>query len=225
MRPLTNDCCKAMVEVAGRPLIDHLLDRLAEAGVSRAVVNVHYRADGLERHLAARHTPQILISDERDGLLETGGGLKKARPLLGDDPVVVANIDSVWIESGASALQRLTRAWNPDHMDALLLVCPLERARGFDGPGDFFLEGDGRLGFRGEAASAPFAFMGVHITKPQIVDPEPEGPFSLTRIWRRLALAGRLHGVVFDGWWMHVGDPAARDEAEALLMREPQDVG
>ena len=216
MRPLTDDRSKALVEVAGRALIDHVLDRLAESGIGRAVVNVHYFADRLEDHLAARTRPAITISDERGELLETGGGLKKARPLLGDAPVLVANIDSVWTEPGVPAVERLLRAWDPARMDALLLVVPLDHASGFDGPGDFFLD-EGRLAFRGDAPSAPYAFMGVHLTKPQLVDDQPDGPFSLTRIWRRLAAEGRLHGVVFDGFWMHVGDPAARDAAEARL--------
>ena len=216
MRPLTDDRSKALVEVAGRALIDHVLDRLAESGIGRAVVNVHYFADRLEDHLAARTRPAITISDERGELLETGGGLKKARPLLGDAPVLVANIDSVWTEPGVPAVERLLRAWDPARMDALLLVVPLDHASGFDGPGDFFLDA-GRLAFRGDAPSAPYAFMGVHLTKPQLVDDQPDGPFSLTRIWRRLAAEGRLHGVVFDGFWMHVGDPAARDAAEARL--------
>lgn len=221
MRPLTNDRSKALVEVGGRALIDHVLDRLAAGGVRRAVVNVHYFADRLEQHLAARGgAPQIVISDERGELLETGGGLKKARPLLGDAPVLVANIDSVWTEPGAPAVERLLRAWDPARMDALLLVVPLANALGFEGPGDFFLDADGRLAFRNEAASAPYGFMGLHLTKPQLVDEEPEGPWSLTRIWRRLAAEGRLAGVVFDGFWMHVGDPAARDAAEARLALE-----
>jgi MurNAc alpha-1-phosphate uridylyltransferase len=217
MRPLTDDRPKALVEVAGRTLIDHVLDRLAEAGVERAVVNVHYFADRLERHLAARSRPQILVSDERGELLETGGGLKKARPLLGDDPVLVANIDSVWIEAAEPALVALGRAWDPARMDAALLLARMERSTGFDAPGDFFLQPDGRLVFRGDSPAAPFAFMGVHITKPQLVDAEPDAAFSLSRIWRRLAAEGRLHGVVFEGRWMHVGDPGARDEAEAQL--------
>ena len=218
MRPLTDDRPKALVEVGGKALIDHVLDRLAAQGVERAVVNVHYFADRLEAHLAARSgPPAIVISDERGELLETGGGFHKARGLLGDDPVFVANIDSVWIEAGAPALQRLARAWDPAAMDALLLLAPMEHAIGFDTPGDFFLQADGRLAFRGEAPAAPYAFMGVHIAKPQLTDGEPGGPFSLSRIWRGLAAQGRLHGLVFDGLWMHVGDPEARDAAEARL--------
>ena len=217
MRPLTDDRSKALVEVGGRPLIDHMLDRLADAGVERAVVNVHYFADRLEQHLAGRERPRIVISDERVELLETGGGLKKARPLLGDDPIWVANIDSVWTER-ASAMAALAAGWDPERMDAALLLSPLERSMGFDGSGDFFLEADGRLRFRGEAARAPHAYMGVHITKPQVVDDAPDGPFSLTPIWRKLAGQGRLYGTVMDGFWMHVGDPRSRDAAEARLL-------
>ena len=216
MRPLTDDRPKALVEVGGRALIDHVLDRLADAGVERAVVNVHWFADRLEAHLAGRTRPAISISDERDQLLETGGGLKKARPLLGDDPVWVANIDSVWTDRG-DALGELARLWDPARMDAALLLARREGAIGFEGAGDVFLADDGRLTFRGDAPSAPYAYMGVHITRPQVVDDGPEGPFSLSPIWRALAARGRLFGCVLDGDWMHVGDPQARDAAEARL--------
>jgi len=217
MRPLTNDRPKALVEVGGRALIDHVLDRLAGAGVEQAVVNVHWFADRLEAHLAARgRGPDILISDERAELLETGGGLKKARPLLGDDPVFVANIDSVWIDRG-DALGDLVRLWNPETMDAALLLARREGAIGFEGDGDFFLAKDGRLTFRGEAPSAPLAYMGVHITRPGYADDGPAGAFSLSPLWRRSAAEGRLYGCVLDGDWMHVGDPQARDEAETKL--------
>lgn len=221
MRPLTNDRPKALVEVAGRALIDHVLDRLADAGVERAVVNVHWFADRLEAHLAARgQEPEILVSDERCELLETGGGLKKARALLGSDPVFVANIDSVWTENasgGSGSLDQLARLWNPSIMDAALLLAKREGSIGFEGEGDFFLAGDGRLTFRGDAPGAPFAYMGVHICRPAYVADGPDGPFSLATLWRRSAAAGRLYGLVLDGDWMHVGDPQARDEAEARL--------
>ena len=217
MRPLTDDRPKALVDVGGRALIDHVLDRLAEAGVQRAVVNVHWFADRLEAHLKARgRGPDVVISDERAELLETGGGLKKARPLLGDDPVFVANIDSVWIDRG-NALADLIRLWDPDRMDAALLLARREGSIGFEGDGDFFLAEDGQLRFRGDATSAPYAYMGVHITRPNYADAGPEGPFSLSPLWRASAAAGRLYGCVLDGDWMHVGDPQARDEAEARL--------
>ena len=217
MRPLTDDRPKALVEVAGRALIDHVLDRLADAGVETAVVNVHWFADRLEAHLAARgRGPRILISDERAELLETGGGLKKARPLLGDAPVFVANIDSVWIDRG-DALTDLIRLWNPDMMDAVLLLARREGSIGFEGDGDFFLAEDGKLTFRGDAPSAPFAYMGVHITRPGYADQGPDGPFSLSPLWRKSAAEGRLSGCVLDGEWMHVGAPQARDQAEVTL--------
>ena len=216
MRPLTNDRPKALVEVSGRPLIDHVLDRLADAGAQTAVVNVHWFADRLEAHLAARARPEILISDERAMLLETGGGLKRARKLLGPDPVWVANIDSIWTQE-VDNLAALARAWDPERMDVLLLLARREASIGFEGAGDFFLADDGRLTPRGEAKTAPYAYMGVHITKPEVVADEPRGPFSLMRVWRRLAEQGRLHGLVLDGFWMHVGDPRSRAAAEARL--------
>lgn len=219
MRPLTNDRPKALVEVGGRALIDHVLDRLAQAGVQDAVVNVHWFADRLEAHLADRTAPRITISDERAELLETGGGLKKARPLLGDDPVFVANIDSVWIDRG-DALAELARLWDPSRMDAALLLARREGSIGFEGDGDFFLAEDGRLTFRGDASSAPFAYMGVHITRPDYADVGPDGPFSLSPLWRRSAAEDRLFGCVLDGDWMHVGDPLARNQAEARLDGE-----
>jgi N-acetyl-alpha-D-muramate 1-phosphate uridylyltransferase len=217
MRPLTDDRPKALVEVGGRALIDHVLDRLSEAGVQRAVVNVHWFADRLQAHLAARSGgPDIVISDERAELLETGGGLKKARALLGDDPVFVANIDSVWVDRG-DALGDLVRLWDPDRMDVALLLARREGAIGFEGDGDFFIADDCRLTFRGHAPSAPVAYMGVHICRPGYVADGPDGAFSLADLWRRSAAAGRLYGCILDGDWMHVGDPQARAETEARL--------
>ncbi len=225
MRPLTNDRSKALVEVGGRALIDHMLDRLRDAGAKRFVVNVHAFADRLEAHLKARSDLDIVISDERDALLETGGGLKKAAPLLGTDPVWVANIDSVWIEDiqvqggEGRGLKELAAAWDPEAMDAVLLLARMDRTTGFDGAGDFFMDGDNRLTFRNDAPAAPLNYMGVHITRPGLVADVPEAAFSLSKIWRQSAPLGRLHGVLMEGDWMHVGDPAARDIAEARLAR------
>ena len=222
LRPYTDDKPKALVKVAGSALIDHRLARLAKAGVSRAVVNVHAHADRLEAHLKARTAaPQIIISDEREAVLETGGGLRKARPLLGDDPVFVANIDSVWIEQGTPIAQALKAAWDPSRMDVLLALARLDKTIGFDAPGDFFMAEDGGLQFRDQAKTAPLGYMGLHITKPQIVDNGPLGAFSLVVPWRKLAQQGRLFGVVLDGEWMHVGDPQALSEAEARLGQVP----
>jgi MurNAc alpha-1-phosphate uridylyltransferase len=216
MRPLTNDRPKALVEVGGRTLIDHMLDRLIEAGVERCVINVHYFADKLEARLKARQDVEIIISDERDKLLETGGGLKKARPLLGEDPIWIANTDSVWLEAhDGAAMKNLASIWAESDMDAALLLARMDRSMGFDSPGDFFMDDAHRLTFRGDAPATPFAFMGVHITRPSIIDGIAEDAFSLSKIWRALAPQGRLKGAVLDGDWMHVGDPAARDAAEA----------
>jgi N-acetyl-alpha-D-muramate 1-phosphate uridylyltransferase len=217
MRPLTNDRPKALVEVGGRVLIDHMLDRLLEQGVTRAVVNVHAFADRLETHLKGRREPDIVISDERDVLLETGGGVKQARSLLGEAPVWVCNIDSVWLEGATPAMRALAEAWDPERMDACLLLAPMEASMGFDGPGDFYRDEAGRLTHRGDRPSAPFNYIGVQILKPAIVDDGPDGPFSLMLSWRELMARGRLHGVVMDGFWMHVGDPEARAAAEARL--------
>lgn len=219
MRPLTNDRPKALVEVKGRALIDHVLDRLVEVGVETAVVNVHWFAERLEAHLKARTDIKIVISDEREQLLETGGGLKKAKPLLGDAPVLVANIDSVWLDRG-QALQDLIALWNSEPMDAALLLAQRQGSIGFEGAGDFFLGDDARLTFRGEAPSAPFAYMGVHITRPSYADHGPDGAFSLSPLWRASAQKGRLYGTLMDGDWMHVGDPVARDQAEQRLKAE-----
>ncbi len=218
MRPLTDDRPKALVQVCGRTLIDHMLDRLAQAGVTRAVVNVHAFADRLEAYLAVRSgPPSIVIADERAQLLETGGGLKAANALLGDEPIFTANIDAVWIEDGAPALRALGDAFDPAAMDACLLVTRTEDALGLDGPGDFFMETDGRLRFRGEASYAPYAFCGVQVFKPALAAAEPDAVFSTSRVWRRLATEGRLRGVELQGRWMHVGDPEARLMAEARL--------
>ncbi len=220
LRPLTLDRPKALVAVGGRPLIDHMLDRLAEGGVTRAVVNVHAFADALEAHLAARAgPPEIRISDERTAPLETGGGVKKARPLLGDAPLFVANIDSVWTSSGPSAVGRLGEAFDPARMDALLLLTPTGEALGFDGPGDFFLDDDGRLTPRRAtgASGAPFAYCGVHVANPAKIYACPEVRFGLYPLWADMAAAGRLYGQVLDGAWMHVGDPLALRAAEERL--------
>ncbi len=217
LRPLTLDRPKALVTVGGRPLIDHMLDRLVAAGVRRVVVNIHAFADQMEGHLARRTDLEVVISDERGGLLETAGGLKAARPLLGDQPILVANIDSVWSEQGEPVLDRLIGAWDPARMDDLLMLVPAENSSGFDGPGDFFRAKDGRLTHRGDAATAPLAYMGVHMMKPAIIDHWPSQPHGILGHWKAMCGPGRLHGAVMDGFWMHVGDPVAREAAEARL--------
>jgi MurNAc alpha-1-phosphate uridylyltransferase len=218
MRPLTDHRPKALVEVAGRALIDRVLDKLVAAGVSRAVVNVHHLADQVEAHMARRRDLEVLISDERAGLLDSGGGIQHARALLGEDPVFVANIDSLWLEGATPALETLKAAWDPNAMDMLLLLVPRGQGLGFEGPQGFLMDAAGRLTHSAsEAVVTPFANVGFGILKPQILDGQPDAAFSIVPIWHRLQGEGRLHGAAMDGFWMHVGDPAARDAAEARL--------
>ncbi len=214
MRPLTNDRPKPLIEVGGRPLIDHLLDRLETQGVERIVVNVHAFADQLEAHLKARRGgAEILISDERGALLETGGGVKHARALLGEAPIWVANGDYVWIEEGEPALHMVADAWDPARMDSCLIVVPKDRTLGFDTPGDFFLGPDQNLEHRDGRPGAPLHCFGVQILDPTLAYAVPETRFSLFRVWMQAAAKGRLKGVVPGGFWMQVGDPASLDAA------------
>lgn len=218
MRPLTDDRPKALVQVAGRTLIDRVLDRLVEAGVETAVVNVHHFADQMEAHLAGRADLEILISDERAALLDSGGGVKRARNLLGDDPILIANIDSLWIEGETPALDTLKAAWDPELMDLCLLLVRRGHGIGFEGPQGFFRDEAGRLTHSADPKPpTPYANVGFQIMKPQILDGEPDGAFSIVPTWKRLSGQGRLFGAVMDGFWMHVGDPAAREAAEARL--------
>ena len=217
MRPLTDRMPKTLVEVGGKALIDHTLDRLEAAGVTRAVVNVHAFADQLEAHLARRRSPEILISDERALLLETGGGLKRARAMLGEAPIWVANSDYVWVEGRDDALSLVAEAWDPARMDACVIVVPKARTLGFDTPGDFFIDERDRLTPRGDAVEAPLHCFGVEILNPQPVYEVDADRFSLFQVWMRAAGQGRLRGVTPDGFWMQIGDPAALAAAEARL--------
>ncbi|MBI1402753.1 MAG: NTP transferase domain-containing protein [Porphyrobacter sp.] len=217
MRPLTASQPKPLVRVAGRPLIDHALDRLAEAGVARAVVNVHYLADALEAHLAARKVPAVTISDERAQLLETGGGLIKARGEL-PDPFFALNADNIWLDGPANAFAELSRRWNPAEMDALLLVVSHARAANFNGPGDFHMDPLGRLTRRRDGRIAPFIFTGIQLVSHRLLEDAPEGPFSTNILWDRAIAEGRLYGLSFSGLWFEVGTPQAiRPTEEALL--------
>lgn len=221
MRPLTDSRPKALVPVAGRALIDHMLDRLRDAGVERAVVNVHHFADQMEDHLARRRDLEILISDERAALLDSGGGIRHAAPLLGREPIFVANIDSLWREGRRPALETLKAAWNPQAMDILLLLVRRGHGLGFEGPQGFFMDAAGRLTHSvAPEPPTPYANMGVAILKPPLLDDQPDGAFSIVPLWHRLQAEGRLHGAAMDGYWMHVGDPAARDAAEAHILAE-----
>jgi len=217
MRPLTHKIPKPMVEVGGKALIDHVLDRLADAGVALAVVNVHHFADQLERHLARRMRPQILISDERGILLGTGGAVVKALPLLGDAPFFHVNSDSIWVDGVKPNLARLAEGFDAAAMDALLLLAPTSGSIGYAGRGDFAFAADGRLRRRAEREIAPFVFAGAAILAPALFKDAPQGEFPLTDLFARAADAGRLHGLRLEGVWMHVGTPDAIALAENAI--------
>jgi MurNAc alpha-1-phosphate uridylyltransferase len=218
MRPLTATRPKPLVHVAGKALLDHTLDHLRAAGVKRAVVNVHYLADTLEAHLRSVTGIDIIVSDERERLLETGGGLIKARPLLGDDPIFVVNSDNYWLDGPIDALSLLAARWDPAAMDVLLLLVPLARAHCHGGQGDFHIAVDGRITQRRQRGRvAPFVFIGVQILNPEILVDAPDGAFSTMTFWERAIAAGRAYGVVHQGLWVDVGTPAAIARAEALL--------
>ena len=219
MRPLTNDKPKALVEVGGKALVDHLIDRLEAEGVERIVINVHAFADQLETHLLRRRGgSEILISDERQALLDTGGGVKKAQALLGEEPIWVANSDYIWLEDGQPALRTLAEAWDPARMDSCLVVVPKARTLGFETPGDFFPGPDGGLIHRDGAAEAPLHCFGIQILDPTLVYAVQEDRFSLFRVWMQAAELGRLKGVTPGGFWMQVGDPASLQAAQARLL-------
>jgi MurNAc alpha-1-phosphate uridylyltransferase len=222
MRPLTDRLPKPLVRVGGRALIDFALDRLAEAGIARTIVNVHYLADQIEAHLAGRTRPQILISDERDALLETGGGLKRALPLLGADPFLTFNSDTLWIEGPQRNIVRLLDAWDPERMDVLMLVASTATSLGYDGPGDVVMDAAGALRRRREREVTPFVYAGVAVVKPGLLGGTPDGPFSANLLYDRAIAAGRLHGLRLDGQWLHVGTPDAVAAAEACIAASAQ---
>lgn len=218
MRPLTATQPKPLVRVASKPLIDYALDRLAEAGIARAVVNVHYLADALEAHVVERDTPQIVISDERDELLETGGGLIKAREHL-SDPTFCLNADNIWLDGPRNAFADLSARWNPDEMDALLLVVPHVRARNFNGPGDFYMDSLGLLSRRKPERVAPFIYTGIQLVSHRLLRDAPDGTFSTNILWNRAIEEGRLFGLAFTGQWFEVGTPQAIAPTEDALKR------
>lgn len=217
MRPLTDAMPKPLVPFLGKPLIDHVLDRLSESGIARAVVNVHYMADRIEAHLKGRTSPAIAISDERDTLLDTGGGVVRALPLLGDTPFLIHNSDSVWVEGVGSNIRRLVAAFDPERMDGLLLLALGAESLGYDGHGDFVMGPDGSLARRGERRESPFVFAGVSVAHPRLFDDAPEGAFSLNRLWDRAMARGRLFGLRLEGTWMHIGTPEAVADAERWI--------
>jgi N-acetyl-alpha-D-muramate 1-phosphate uridylyltransferase len=217
MRPLTDDKPKPLVKVAGRTLIDHALDRLVAAGVTMAVVNVHYMSQMIMDHLAKRHDIEIVFSEESDALLGTGGGVVKALPHFKNEPFFIMNSDTVWVEGIGHALDRMLARWDEDAMDALLLMAAMTTALGFEGPGDFNMAADGRLSRVGEMRLSPFAYPGVQIAHPRLFDGAPSGGFSTNRMWDVAIMKGRLYGVRLDGVWIHVGTPEAVADAEAFL--------
>ena len=219
MRPLSDATPKPLIKVAGRTLIDHCLDRLAANGVERAIVNVHWRADQIEAHLAHRKRPKIVISDERAKLLDQGGGIKRALPAIGPRPFLLCNTDSFWIEGPRSNISRLAEAFDPGLMDIVLLVAAGAGAVGVDWPGDFTMSHDGRLEPRESRHVAPFVYTGVGIVKPELFDNETADVFRLAPFFHAAAEEGRLFGVRLDGLWLHVGRPESIAEAERAIDR------
>lgn len=218
MRPLTDRRPKPLIEAAGRTLIDRTLDRVEEAGIPRAVVNLHYLPEMMRGHLADRPTPLIELSDESDELLETGGGIVRALPILGERPFVAINSDNIWL--GERVLAPLLEAWNPATMDVLLLLVPKETAIGYTRDGDFSLDEAGRLVRRGDCPTAPYVFSGAQIIKPEVFAGAPSGPFSLNIIWDKVIASGLASGIVHNGGWCDVGTPEGLGRAEAALAGE-----
>mgnify|MGYP002780984706 CR=1 FL=1 len=217
MRPLTDARPKPLIEVAGRTLLDRVLDKLAAQGVERAVINVHHFADQMEAHLRGRTDLDIIVSDERACLLETGGGVMNALEHLGREPFFAVNTDVTWATPGDVTYLELAERWDGARMDALLLLADMDRTLGFRGAGDFFLKTDGQLERRGERERAPYVFAGSYVTQADRLAPYPIEPFSANRYWSDFNRRGRLMGAVMTPFWMHVGDPAAREEAERRL--------
>lgn len=218
MRPLTASQPKPLVRVAGKALIDYTLDRLAEAGVARAVVNVHYLADALEAHVRDRKSPEVVISNEREALLETGGGLVKARTAgLLPDPVFCCNADSIWLDGPRNAFADLSAVWDPERMDALLLLVPHDQTHNFTGPGDFYMDGGGRLTRKLPSRIAPFIFTGIQLLSHRLLRDPPEDKFSTNLLWDRAIGEGRLYGAAFTGRWIEVGRPEHVKTAAEVL--------
>jgi MurNAc alpha-1-phosphate uridylyltransferase len=217
MRPLTLNRPKPLIELGGRPMIDHCIDRLKAAGISEIVVNVHYLAEQVIAHCAGRKDVTLQIQDERDAILDTGGALVRARPFFQERPFVAFNSDSIWVEGMGSNMRRLMAAWDEAAMDCLMLLAPCWNTIGEVRRGDFVMDAFGRLTWPEPKRVAPFMFPGVQIMHPRLLDGAPEGPFSTKLLWDRAMEAGRLHGVRLEGRWMHVGTPDALEEAEEYL--------
>jgi len=218
MRPLTATRPKPLIEVGGKTLLDHVLERLRTAGVRKVVVNVHYLADALEAHLASRdHGLEVVISDERDLLMETGGGLVRAAPLIDTDPFLALNSDNLWIDGPADTLRLLASQWDDARMDALLLLVPQARALNHNGMGDFHMGSTGRLRRRERSHVAPFVFTGIQIASKRLLRDAPEGPFSTNILWDRAIEEGRCFGAVHQGLWFDVGTPQSIQLTETAI--------
>lgn len=216
MRPITETLPKPLVSVNGETMLDRILDRLAEAGVRKAVVNLHHLGDQIEGHLAERSRPGIVFSPEPE-ILETGGGVKKALHHLGKEPFFVVNGDVLWLDGRRPALKRLAETWDGRQMDCLLLLHQSVFAYGYEGMGDFVMDPAGRVRRRREREVAPFVFAGMQILHPRLLDSTPEGPFSLNRVYDQAAERGRLYGISHDGEWFHVGTPEDLKAAEEAM--------
>ncbi|HWI76743.1 MAG TPA: nucleotidyltransferase family protein [Sphingomicrobium sp.] len=218
MRPLTASRPKPLIEVAGRSLLDHLLEKLKAAGVEKVVVNVHYLADAVEAHLAKNALGlEVAISDERSLLLETGGGMVKAAPLIDSDPFLVVNSDNLWIDGPADTLKLLASHWDGAKMDALLLLVPHARAENHGGRGDFHMDKTGRLRRRERSYVAPFVYTGIQMVSKRLLEGAPEGPFSTNLLWDRAIEQGRCYGAVHQGLWFDVGTPQSIKATELTL--------
>ena len=218
MRPLTATKPKPLIEVGGKPLLDHVLEKLRAAGVKKVVVNVHYLADAVEAHLVSRgHGLEVMISDERKRLMETGGGLVQAQPLIDTDPFLSINSDNLWVDGPADTLKLLASHWDDTKMDALLLLVPLARAENHRGMGDFHMDREGRLRRRDRSHVAPFVFTGVQMISKRLLRDAPDGPFSTNILWDRAIDEGRCFGAVHQGLWFDVGTPKSIPMTEAAL--------
>ncbi|MDF1679324.1 nucleotidyltransferase family protein [Ponticaulis sp.] len=221
MRPLSNETPKPLIKVAGKALMDYYLDQAVEAGVERVVVNVHWLPEQVEAHMAARTDVEVVLSDEREELLETGGAIVKARKLLGDDPIFMVNTDAFFASGNGNPFAALAASYDPTRMDDLLLLADRTTSIGFPGPGDFYLKEGGQLERRGDRETAPWAYAGARITKASLYDGEALRPFSANIIWNRILTENRLFGLPFKGQWMHVGEPATIQEVEDWMRTHP----
>ena len=217
MRPLTETTPKPLLTVKGRALIDYGHDHLRTAGVLRAVVNAHYLPEQIEAWAARQSHPPVAVSDERGVILDTGGGIVKAISMLGAEPFFVLNCDSFWVDEGRPALERLREVWNGSTMDCLLLLSPVEKTVGYDGKGDFHVDGNGRLSRRRAGETRALVYIGGYLVHPRLFANAPEGKFSMNALWNTAIAAGRLYGLEHQGLWLHVGTPEAIAAAEARV--------